>query len=79
MCITGKLGPENLLSIPVFIRLNKCVHVISRRMSLKADFLNAAYFRRSLTCTLGLTNDLIDGGQPRAENDFLNVIWLRFA
>ena len=30
-----------------------------------ADFLNAVYFRRSLTCTLGITNDLIDSGQPR--------------
>ena len=30
-------------------------------------FLNAVYFRRGLTCTLGLTNDLIDGGQPRAK------------
>ena len=27
-------------------------------------------FRRSLTCTIGLTNDLIDGGQPRAKNGF---------
>ena len=33
---------------------------------LWADVLNAVYFRRGLTCTLGLTNDLIDGGQPRA-------------
>ena len=33
-------------------------------------FLNAVYFRRGLTCTLGLTNDLIDGGQPRAKNSF---------
>ena len=32
-----------------------------------ADFLNAVYFRRGLTCTLVLTNDLIDGGQPRAK------------
>ena len=32
-----------------------------------AEFLNAVYFRRGLTCTFGLTNDLIDGGQPRAE------------
>ena len=30
-------------------------------------FLNAVYFRQGLTCTLGLTNDLIDGGQPRAK------------
>ena len=32
-----------------------------------ADFLNTVYFRRSLTCTLGLSNDLIDAGQPRAK------------
>ena len=31
----------------------------------RADFLKAVYFRRSLMCSLGLTNDLIDGGQPR--------------
>ena len=34
---------------------------------LWADFLNAVYFRRGPTCTFGLTNDLIDGGQPRAK------------
>ena len=33
----------------------------------RTDFLNAIYFRRSLTCTLGLTNDVMDGGQPRAK------------
>ena len=33
----------------------------------RADVLNAVYFRRGLTCTPGLTNDLIDGGQPRAK------------
>ena len=42
----------------------------------KGQFLNAVYFRRGLTCALGLTNDLIDGGQPRAKNG--NMIWLRF-
>ena len=31
----------------------------------RVDFLNAVYFRQGLTCTLGLTNDLKDGGQPR--------------
>ena len=30
-------------------------------------FLNAVCFRRGLTCTLGLTNDLIDGRQPTAK------------
>ena len=35
--------------------------------SLKVDFLNAIYFIQGLTCTIGLTNDLIDGGQPRAK------------
>ena len=34
---------------------------------LRADVLNAVYFRRGLTCTLGLTNNLIDGGQPRVK------------
>ena len=34
---------------------------------LRADLLNAVYFRRGLMCTLGLTNDLIDGGQLRAK------------
>ena len=36
--------------------------------NVRADFLNADYFRRGLTCTTGLANDLIDGGQPRAKN-----------
>ena len=35
--------------------------------TFKAEFLNAVYFRRGLTCTLGLTKDLIDGGQPRVK------------
>ena len=28
------------------------------------------FFKRSLTCTIGSANDLIDGGQPRAKNGF---------
>ena len=32
-----------------------------------ADFLNVVYFRQGLTCTLELTKDLIDGGQPKAK------------
>ena len=36
----------------------------------RAGYLNAVYFRRGLTCTIGLTNDLIDGGQPRAKTVF---------
>ena len=39
----------------------------SSTQTLRADFLNAVYFRRCLTCTLGLTNDLIDDGQPKAK------------
>ena len=34
---------------------------------LWANFLYAVYFRQGLMCTLGLTDDLIDGGQPRAK------------
>ena len=33
--------------------------------TLRANFLNAIYFRRGITCTLGITNALIDGSQPR--------------
>ena len=36
-------------------------------LKFRADFLNAVYLRRSLTCILGLTNNLIDGGQLRAK------------
>ena len=32
-----------------------------------ADFLNADYFRQGLMFTLGIINDLIDGGQPSAK------------
>ena len=35
-----------------------------------AVFLIAIYFRRGLECTIGLANDLIDGGQPRAKNGY---------
>ena len=51
----------------------KCVYMymyIYMYQTLKADYLNAVYFRRGLMCTIGLTNDLIDGGQPRAKNGF---------
>ena len=41
--------------------------ILSQVETLMVDFLNAVYFRRSLTCTVGLTNDLIDGGQLRAK------------
>ena len=34
---------------------------------LWADYLDTVYLIQGLTCTLGLTNDLIDGGQPRAK------------
>ena len=36
-------------------------------LDTKGRFFNAVYFRRGLTCTLGLTNDSIDGDQPRAK------------
>ena len=36
-------------------------------LDTKGRFFNAVYFRPGLTCTLGLTNDSIDGGQPRAK------------
>ena len=51
------------LTVPVTVLLAS----VSGRWSLRTDFLNAVYFRRGLTCTLWLTNDLIDSGQPRAK------------
>ena len=36
----------------------------------RAEFLNAVYFRRGLTCTIGLANNLIGGEQPRAKTCF---------
>ena len=44
------------------LSLNQC------KQTYWADVLNAAYFRRGLTCTIGSTNDFIDGGQPRDKN-----------
>ena len=32
-----------------------------------ADVLTAVYLRRGLTCTLGLTNNFTDSGQPRVK------------
>ena len=52
------------------------------KQTIRADLLDAVYFRRGLTCTLGLTKDLIDGGQPRAKRflkrdlDSLYVDWI---
>ena len=36
-------------------------------LKFRADFLNAIYFRQGLIYSLGLTNDSIDSGQPRAK------------
>ena len=44
--------------------------------NVRADFLNADYFRRGLTCTTGLANDLIDGGQPRAIKTVFKTCYL---
>ena len=55
------LSSKNDEKLPVSFVSSSGVHL------LRADFLNAVYFRRGLTCTLGLTNDLIDGGHPRAK------------
>ena len=59
-------------------KLEECV-----LQTLWPSVLNAVYFRRGLTCTTGLTNDLIDGGQPRAKphlrkakpNHVLNIVF----
>ena len=36
----------------------------------RAGYLNVVYFGQGLMCTIGLMNNLIDGGQPRAKNGF---------
>ena len=41
---------------------------LSETSNCKGRFLNTVSIRRGLTCTLGLTNDLIDDGQPRAND-----------
>ena len=46
------------------------------RSELMGRFLNPVYFRQVLTCTLGLTNDLIDGGQPRAKKHDLFPLYV---
>ena len=38
--------------------------------TLGADVLNAVYITQGLMCTIGLANELIDGGQPSAKNGF---------
>ena len=48
------------------VRCKKMATFLEPR-SIRADILNAVYFRRGLACSLGLTNDLIDGSQPRAK------------
>ena len=47
--------------------------ISDRKVHVWADILNAVYFRRGLTCTFGITNNLIhvDGGPPRAKNHFV--------
>ena len=53
-----------------FTRTFSCACVVREpACCLRVDFINAVYFR-GLTCTLGLSNDFIDGGQPRAKNGF---------
>ena len=49
------------------------LQAFSQLQNFWTDFLNAVYFRQGLACTLGLTNDLIDGGQPRAEPHLCKV------
>ena len=43
------------------------LNTVKQGQNFRAEFLNAVYFRQGLTCTLGLTNNLMDGGQPRAK------------
>ena len=60
-------GATCLLTISLFRARSFTLILVQ---NVRAGFLNAVYFRRGLTCTIGLTNDLIDGGQLRAKNGF---------
>ena len=50
-----------LLSIVRSYKTDLCIRFVQTETQ-RADFLHAVYFRQGLTCTIGLTNDLIDGG-----------------
>ena len=55
---------------PVYCRVEARVQTYrqnSQAGTVGRFLFNAVYFRRSLTYTLGLTNDLLDGGQPRTK------------
>ena len=45
---------------------------MDRKKELRTSHLNVVYFRQDLhvTCTIRLSNNLIDGGQLRAKNNF---------
>ena len=50
--------------------VSKAMLLDNKAYNLWADILDAVYFSRGLMCTLGLTNDLIDSGEPRAKSGF---------
>ena len=64
---------SHALTLPSVSSVKSIVYILQSTstgclsQSDRADLLNAVYVRRGLTCTLGLTNDLIEGGQPRAK------------
>ena len=77
------IGSLKINNFKYFISGFKCklllnVSLLLLHKTVRTGYLNAVYFRRDLTCTVGLANNFIDGAQLGAQNDFLNVIWLHF-
>ena len=63
---------SHALTLPSVSSVKSIVYILQSTstgclsQSDRADLLNAVYVRRGLMCTLGLTNDLIDGrAKPR--------------
>ena len=63
--LLGSVWSCGLSSFLMVILIGRCPNKILT--SARTEFLNAVYFRQGLTCTLGLTKNLVDGGQPRAK------------
>ena len=73
VCTILLLTKSNFKEVCKLIQHYTTTHTITKPLTPLVSyllFLNAVYFRRGLTCTIGLANDLKDSGQPRAKNGF---------
>ena len=62
--IVKKWAERLVVFVLVLFEVESLTFLFVKVLIFSADFLKAVYFRRGPTCTIGLTNDLIDGGQP---------------